>query len=248
MNYCQRNAIARSAFSLLITLAVICCFSARAGLLIYGTRFIMHEDEPTLEVVVKNTATSAVLVSSKVTGINGTHDDSTVPFIITPPLFSLKAGRINKLRIICPDCNILPGDRESAFLLNIAAIPAGEAGNNTVQIAIRSQFKLFWRPSGLSGDVQNAYKKLQWKQDGLFVRVRNPTPYFVTLFNVKVDGVQKPPAGMVPPFGEIHYTWGQSDTKTRGNVQWQSLDDNGNAQPAWHIYINKDFSVGEKLY
>lgn len=52
----------------------------------------------------------------------------------------------------------LPADRESLFWMNVKAIPSLDeklANENTLQIAIQSRIKLFYRPSGLSAYTEN---------------------------------------------------------------------------------------------
>ncbi len=56
----------------------------------------------------------------------------------------------------------LPADRESLFTLSIAAIPSGKPEANRVQMAFRSALKLLYRPDGLAGNPQQAYRHLIW--------------------------------------------------------------------------------------
>lgn len=56
----------------------------------------------------------------------------------------------------------LPADRESLFTLSIAAIPSGKPEANRVQMAFRSALKLLYRPEGLAGNPQQAYRHLIW--------------------------------------------------------------------------------------
>ncbi|STW66281.1 fimbrial chaperone BcfG [Klebsiella michiganensis] len=43
--------------------------------------------------------------------------------------------------------------------------------------------KLFYRPKGVQGDSQQAYRQLTWRRQGKTVTVQNPTPFYVTLLN-----------------------------------------------------------------
>lgn len=89
-------------------------------------------------------------------------------FIITPPLFRLKAGEKGFVRVVRSGKK-LPDDRESMFWLNIKGIPATEyvPDKNVVQFAINSKIKLIYRPAALKGNTPESYaEKLQWGKRG----------------------------------------------------------------------------------
>ncbi|EBQ5236488.1 molecular chaperone, partial [Salmonella enterica] len=91
------------------------------------------------------------------------------PFIITPPLYRQDEGK-NTLRIMRSGGD-LPADRESAFWLNVKAIPGSSedlTNKNTVQFAYVLRVKLFYRPEGLAdnSNPDEAYKKLTFTQKG----------------------------------------------------------------------------------
>ncbi len=72
--------------------------------------------------------------------------------------------------------------------LNILDIPAVDKNNITensamLNLAIRSRFKFFWRPSGL-GDRQNAESKVQILANQRDITLVNPTPFFITVADV----------------------------------------------------------------
>ena len=72
---------------------------------------------------------------SKVLDAQG-QASSQVPFMTTPPLFPLAAGRSNMIRIIRTGGD-LPDDRESLFWLSVASIPQtqGKPSPNSLQVA-----------------------------------------------------------------------------------------------------------------
>lgn len=57
-----------------------------------------------------------------------------------------------------PDIHKLPADRESIFYFNVREIPPKSNKANTLQIALQTRIKLFWRPKAL--------KKLACKTHG----------------------------------------------------------------------------------
>lgn len=48
-----------------------------------------------------------------------------------------------------PDIHTLPSDRESLFYYNVREIPPKSGKANTLQIALQTRIKLFWRPKAL---------------------------------------------------------------------------------------------------
>ncbi|MCS2159036.1 fimbria/pilus periplasmic chaperone [Scandinavium sp. H11S7] len=220
--------------SLLITLLAIPC--ARAGVVIGGTRVVYSEKQSSVALPLRNNSQTPWLINSKVS-TGGSWPGSTfsakkAPFVITPPLFALKAGRESTLRIIYTGGS-LARDRESVFTLSIATIPSGSPQDNSVQVAIRSQLKLFYRPVGLQGSAQDASQKLRWTRVGKQLRVENPTPYYVTLFNLHVNGREVRNAGMVAPFSQRNIDGCAQAAQCP--VSWQGINDFGRVLPEQRI-------------
>jgi len=135
-----------------------------------------------------------------------------VPFLITPPLFRMNAGKGQSLRIVYTG-QPLPTDRESLFWLNVLEIPPkpgtvnGEA-QNTLQFAVRSRLKLFFRPAGLTGNPLTAAAQITWSVagDGRALVAHNPTPYHVTFSKVSLGAGKAAlatEAGMVAPLSTL---------------------------------------------
>lgn len=59
---------------------------------------------------------------------------------------------------------------------------------NTLKIATQSVIKLFWRPKGLAYPLGEAPAKLRCTSSADMVTVSNPTPYFITLTDLKIGG------------------------------------------------------------
>ncbi|HCM7229828.1 TPA: fimbria/pilus periplasmic chaperone [Klebsiella aerogenes] len=207
---------------------------ALAGVVIGGTRFVFPEKQQSISVSLRNKSTGAYLINSRVlTGgaWSGSDKPETAgaPFLATPPLFSLAGGRENTLRLVRTGGD-LPADRESLFTLSIASIPSGKPGPNTVQMAVRASLKLFYRPAALKGDPEDAYTQLKWSRSGSQLTVENPTPYYVTLFQLQADNHTEDDAGMVAPFARRTVDWcAQGSTCS---LRWQSINDYGRVMPA----------------
>ncbi|EAM5564490.1 molecular chaperone [Salmonella enterica] len=151
------------------------------------------------------------------------------PFIITPPLYRQDEGK-NTLRIMRTGGN-LPTDRESAFWLNVKAIPGSSddlSNKNTVQFAYVLRVKLFYRPEGLAdkNDPTEAYKHLAFSQKGNHLEAKNSTPYFITLHSIHVNGKEiKDVSAMVPPMGVQDYSLPEN-TRVK-SVNYQAVNDLG---------------------
>ena len=236
-----------------ILLSALLTANGYAGIMIGGTRFIYHEEnEKGLSFLVKNSDNSPYLIQTKILPDNtqGNNIQQALPnsglanFVATPPLLPLRKKQENYIRVIRTEGK-LPNDRESLFQLSITAIPSGRPTGNDLQLAIRSRYKLIYRPSGLKGEPNQAYQQLRWQRHGDLVTVENPTPYYVTLFQMDINGKLQPAKGVVAPFGSRTESW---CPKNGGcDLKWQSLDDLGTPTPAWAINPNATASLGNAI-
>lgn len=215
------------AIVLLIGLSV--CGGIKAGVMVGGSRFVFNENSKVLSVMIRNPDALNYLIKARILpptlwekeGAVATAPDA---LIITPPLFRLDAGRENIIRIVRGPTS-LPEDRESLFEFSVAAIPSVKGESNSVALAVRSRFKLFYRPQNLPGDVKTAWSSLQWYQQGKTVIARNTSPWFVTLATVNINNTSMADPGMIPPFGQRAYEGCYGIRLCQ--VRWQALDDNG---------------------
>lgn len=133
------------------------------------------------------------------------------PIAALPPLQrveSLAKGQV-KLQLT-DDAKSLPQDRESIFYFNLREIPPKSSKANTLQIALQTRIKLFYRPAALQlsrGNAQDLWqKKLLLTRKGDGYRVSNPSPYYVTLAAAYTQLDGKPVTGfdpvMIAPFSE----------------------------------------------
>lgn len=124
----------------------------------------------------------------------------------------------------------LPGDRESLFWVNVKAIPAMEKdqkNENTLQLAIISRIKMFYRPTHLAMAPEEAPAMLRFRRSGSKLTLINPTPYFITVTNMKA-GNSNLPNTMVPPKGEVSVDIPHAVT---GDISFQTINDYGALTP-----------------
>lgn len=162
---------------------------ADGGISIQGTRIIYPQDASQHSVIVRNSsAEKAFLVQSWVEGEKG---NKTSDFIITPPLYLSKPGSENILRLIFSGVG-LPVDRESLYYFIAKAIPPivkKNESNAVFNIAAASRIKLFVRPKGIPVPSADTYASLTFQRQGTKLKITNPSPYYITLTSIKVEGV-----------------------------------------------------------
>ena len=209
---------------------------AQAGVVVGGTRIIYPSNQAEVQVTLKNKDNDKrYLVQSWVSNI----DDSKASFIITPPIYKLDENRQTLLHIVYTGNKAaLPQDRESLFMANIksvSAIPEALRDNNTLQFAIKTKLKLFYRPSSLSDSgAKTAWQSLQFSRSQNQLVVKNPTPFYVTFGQLTVAGKAVKPASeqdmpsaltmMVAPFSEQRFLL---PAELKGSVAWSAINDFG---------------------
>jgi P pilus assembly chaperone PapD len=109
------------------------------------------------------------------------------PFSVLPPLQRVEPDKSSQVRIqSLPATAQLPQDRESIYYFNLREIPPRSSKPNTLQLALQTRIKMFYRPAGIIPDKSEApwAEKLTLTKSGNKYLVSNPTPFYVTL----VDG------------------------------------------------------------
>jgi fimbrial chaperone protein len=119
----------------------------------------------------------------------------------------------------------LPTDKESLFWLTVKAVPPlnEDKQSNTLQLASANRIKLFYRPQSLTVRPQDAPAMLTAKKDGNEIELGNPSPYFLTLVNLTVNGRHLNPL-MVPPKQSIKIRNGAT---IDGVIKFQTINDYG---------------------
>lgn len=172
---------------------------AKGGVSLGATRLIYPlGDKQSSISVVNSDEDNRFMIQSWVENLDGSKSKD---FIITPPLFIMNKKSENTLRVIYSG-TALPMDKESAYWLNMKAIPEvsekSTEGKNVLQLAMLSKIKIFVRPKSLTTNSEDAYKELRFSSHSTGVKVENPTPYFVNMVNIQING-QELGAKMVPP-------------------------------------------------
>jgi fimbrial chaperone protein len=111
------------------------------------------------------------------------------------------AGKKDTLRIIDATNNQLPQDRETLFWMNVKAIPRwiNQSSDNTLQLAIISRIKLYYRPANWRS-AGSGREKAEFRRGNTLTLI-NPTPYYQTVTELNA-GTRVLENALVPPMGE----------------------------------------------
>ncbi|MWT69881.1 type 1 fimbria chaperone FimC [Escherichia coli] len=225
----------------LVSIFVVYCLfisaNARAagGIALGATRIIYPADAKQTSVWIRNShLQERYLVNAWVENSNGVKDKS---FIITPPLFVSEPKSENTLRIIYTGPP-LATDRESLYWMNVKTIPSVDKGalegRNVLQLAILSRMKLFLRPANLQELSAEAPDSLQFSRSGNVLNIRNPSPFYVTLVNLKV-GSQKVQNVMASPKNNSQLPLPPG---VQGKLTFQTVNDYGSLTPIREVSLH----------
>lgn len=127
----------------------------------------------------------------------------TSPLIVLPPVQRIEAGAKSQVKIqSLPAAKQLPQDRESLFYFNLREIPPRSDKPNTLQIALQTRIKLFYRPQAIEQTKEQMstpwQEKLTLTRKGDRYVVNNPTPYYITLVDASTTKDGKSVKGFTP--------------------------------------------------
>jgi chaperone protein PapD len=144
----------------------------------------------------------------------------------------IEPGKPSQIKIqALPAAKQLPQDRETLYYFNLREIPPKSDKPNTLQIALQTRIKLFYRPTAIA-PKQNAapwQEQLTLTKQGDKYMVNNPTPYYVTIVDAAsrkdMPGVKDFEPLMVPPKGSLPLT--ASAASVGGNPVLTYINDYG---------------------
>ncbi len=120
------------------------------------TRLVFNESDKSISVTLRNNNEKLpYLAQSWLEDEKG--NKITSPLAVLPPVQRIDAMMNGQVKIqALPDIHTLPSDRESLFYYNVREIPPKSGKANTLQIALQTRIKLFWRPKALEKiDMKN---------------------------------------------------------------------------------------------
>lgn len=197
----------------ILIILFLCMQAGYAGVVINTTRVIFPGNQENTEIQLTNSGEMPSLVQSWVDegDINSSPETSSAPFMVVPPVTRLAGSGGQQLKIRALK-NSLPRDRESVFYLNVVDIPAKTATTgNTLQFALRTRIKLFYRPDDLPQPPDTVPEQILVSLSGETLILKNPSPYYFTL-SALVSGGDNAPSHistvMLAPYSEnrVAYT------------------------------------------
>ncbi|HHD2708854.1 TPA: fimbria/pilus periplasmic chaperone [Klebsiella oxytoca] len=201
---------------------------AQAGVALGATRVIYPAGQEQVQLAVTNNdEKSTYLIQSWVENADGAKDGR---FVITPPLFAMQGKKENTLRIIDATNNQLPQDRETLFWMNVKAIPSmdkSKLSENTLQLAIISRIKLYYRPAKLALPPDQAAEKLKFRRGAGTLTLINPTPYYLTVTELNA-GTRVLKNALVPPMGEASVSLPADAGR---EITYRTINDYGSLTP-----------------
>lgn len=209
-------------FTMMVFFSTTPCF---AGIVVGGTRVIFpgNAADTTISIYNKET-TLPYLIQVWVDPFNK-DDKSKPPFTAIPPVSRLEPAQEKVLRIV-KVAGELPNDRESVFWLNVKNIPpsSDKKDVSTLEIAIKTRIKMFWRPASIKITPEKAVGKVRWHKQGNQLVVENPNPIHMNIMDVIVDG-KDVPLNMIRPFETL--TLALPAGVTGHSVVWRFINDYG---------------------
>lgn len=150
---------ARTAATTLALLITAASLSVQASVTPDRTRLIFNESDKSISVTLRNNDPKMpYLAQSWMEDGQGNRISS--PLTVLPPVQRIDSMMNGQVKVQgMPDINKLPADRESVFYFNVREIPPKSNKPNTLQIALQTRIKLFWRPKAL----ENVSMKNPWQ-------------------------------------------------------------------------------------
>jgi chaperone protein EcpD len=186
----MRQTLSRITILMLMSIGFL-CEPAFANVVTLGTRVIYPQDAREVTVQLKNDGELPSLIQAWIDdgNTNIPINKIKVPFFLMPPVFRIEPNKGQTLRISYTGGD-LPENKESVFYLNILDIPPKNesTGKNTLQMAIRSRIKIFFRPKALDADgARDALKNIQWSlTKDRQLQGKNSSAYYVNIADVEM--------------------------------------------------------------
>nr|WP_086463286.1 fimbria/pilus periplasmic chaperone [Enterobacter sp. J49] len=167
--------------------SLIAPLSAQAAIALDRTRVIFEGAQSSVSLSVSNQNKQLpYLAQGWIEDDKGNKINS--PLTVLPPVQRIEPGKPSQIKIQgLPATKQLPQDRETLYYFNLREIPPKSNKPNTLQIALQTRIKMFYRPTAIAMD-KNAtppQEKLTLRTDGSGYTVNNPTPYYVTIAEAK---------------------------------------------------------------
>lgn len=183
--------------AILLSGGALWTMTSHAAISLDRTRVIVDGGDKSLSLNVSNDNKSLpYLAQAWLEDATGNKVNS--PMVILPPIQRIEAGAKSQVKIqLLPETKSLPQDRESLYYFNLREIPPRSSKANTLQIALQTRVKLFYRPDALKLSKTEAahgdwVKNITLQRDGNSWVIHNDSAYYFTAITVQKTVQSKP--------------------------------------------------------
>ncbi|RTP97307.1 molecular chaperone [Enterobacter sp. WCHEn045836] len=189
MNKTIGNALTCKSVCVLTTLALLAPASAQAAIALDRTRVIFDGGQSSVSMSVSNQNKQLPYLAQ-----GWIEDESgnkiTSPLTVLPPVQRIEPGKPSQVKIqALPVAKQLPQDRETLYYFNLREIPPKSNKPNTLQIALQTRIKMFYRPTAIAinKNAMPPQEQITLRREGNSYVVNNPTAYYITIAEAR-DG------------------------------------------------------------
>jgi P pilus assembly chaperone PapD len=237
------------AFFGITTVVFFICTSpaALADVTTSGTRIVYPEAKRDVSFTILNIASdqpAIVQMWIDAGDPNADPEGIDVPFRVSPPIGRVAASGRQTVRLTYTGEPLNP-DQESLYWFNVLEIPSafkGPSDADRVTFTRRSRIKLFFRPKGLKGDLQQAFKQMQCgvknTEGDSFLECYNSSKFHLSfgafsLGNASEKEQADEGGGMLKPLERARFSLKNYDKLPRplSTVLFQFINDYGGVTP-----------------
>ncbi|EPL9571077.1 fimbrial biogenesis chaperone [Providencia rettgeri] len=194
------------------------------GISLNQSRIVFPQSEKSQTAQILNDTDKPVLVQATI--LKDIEGESIDKFIVTPPLFKVEPRKEFSMRVFPNNVSDLPKDRESIFYLKTRVIPSTNKSEDSKSLVFVTAFviKLIYRPDNIDVPDVTDFKKITLDRKGNKWQFNNPTPYYMTLVGLSIDGDIKQGSILIAPFDSYSIDY---QIKNPTATIWYFLNDFG---------------------
>ncbi|MER5082505.1 fimbrial biogenesis chaperone [Providencia stuartii] len=159
---------------------------AHSAVTLDRTRIVFPGNERAINIRITNdNPEEAYLAQSWIEDLQG-NKLTKGAILATPPLQRIEPNSDSLVRLsVTPLLEQLPQDRESVFYFNLREVPPKSTEGNTLQIALQSRVKLFYRPKNILSESQTQWAhKITLARMAKGYQLKNHTPFHLTVIGL----------------------------------------------------------------
>lgn len=217
----------RAAFQM-VCAAGLCAASLAqaAGLSVSDSRIIIDKGKNSSAIVFRNTSGHQFLSKAWIEDSKGVPSEDVM---VAPPFAYSPSGKHIRFQVTAINPDVLPTDRESLLYFRMHSVPAGNDSQNKLTIAYDVKLKVFYRPLGLSGSMEEAIEDLRWTLKDGVLTAQNNSNFNVSLltWGIEKDYTQVDDCVIAPGSSQSFKVNKKYPSKV--TVRWAAMDDYGTA-------------------